>query len=374
MADALTIEAERSKGDRRRFVDLPYRLNRACPAWVPPLRMADAAVMDARKNPFFQHAEVRHFLARRGERVVGRIAAIENRRHNEFHADRLGFFGWFDAEDDPEAARGLVDAARRWVGERGLSGMRGPVCYSTNDVCGVLVEGFDLPPAILMPWNQRYYDGLLTGSGLVPVKDLVAYEITTAALDLARLERVTSRALARGGYTMRQIDLSRWAAEVDLLLDLYNRTWERNWGFVPMTEAEFRHAAKDLRRIIDPRIFLIVEQAGRPVGFVGLLPDVNVALKGLDGRLLPFNVFRLMRRMKKIGRARIVMLGVLPEARGRGLDAALITTVIARGVPVGYLDGEAGWILEDNLGMRTPIESMGSRVSKRYRLYETPPV
>jgi GNAT superfamily N-acetyltransferase len=266
-----------------------------------------------------------------------------------------------------------VDAARAWVAGRGLVGVRGPVCYSTNDVCGVLVDGFDLPPAILMPWNQPHYDRLLTGAGLVPVKDLVAYEITTAQLDLARLERVTSRALARGGYTMRELDLSRWAAEVDLLLDLYNRTWERNWGFVPMTEAEFRHAAKDLRRIVDPRVFLVVEQAGRAVGFIGLLPDVNVALKGLDGRLLPFNVFRLMRRMKRIGRARIVMLGLLPEVRGRGLDAALITTVISRGVPVGYLHGEAGWILEDNLAMRAPIESMGSRVSKRYRLYETPP-
>lgn len=372
MAGALTIEPERSRRDRRRFLEVPYRLNRGCAGWVPPLRIADAAVMDRRKNPFFRHADAQHFLAWREGRVVGRIAAIENRRHNEFHGDRLGFFGWFDAEDDAEAARGLVDAARAWAEARGLSGLRGPYCYSSNDVNGVLVEGFELPPAILMPWNRPHYDGLLRGAGLAPAKDLVAYEITTSDLDLARLERVTSRALARGGYAMRELDMKRWEAEVDLLLDLYNRTWERNWGFVPMTEEEFRHAAKDLRRIVDPRIFLVAEQAGRPVAFVGLIPDVNVALAGLEGRLFPFNVFRLLRRMKHLGRARIVMLGVLPEARGRGLDAALITTVIARGVPIGYRTGEAGWILEDNVAMRTPIESMGSRVSKRYRLYETP--
>jgi GNAT superfamily N-acetyltransferase len=372
MAGALTIRPEAGRRDRRRFLDVPYRLNRGQPAWVPPLRISDAAVMDRRKNPFFRHAEVQHFLAWRDGRVVGRVAAIENRRHNEVHGDRLGFFGWFDVEEDAEAASGLVAAARAWVQARGLDGMRGPVCYSTNDVCGVLVEGFDLPPAILMPWNRPYYDGLLRGAGLEPVKDLVAYEITTSELDLDRLKRVTDRALSRGGYALRELDLSRWAAEVDLLLDLYNRTWERNWGFVPMTEEEFRHVAKDLRQLVDPRVFLFLEREGLPVGFVGLLPDLNVALKGLNGRLLPFNLFRILRRMKRVGRARIIMLGLLPEARSKGLDAALITKVIERGVPAGYLTGEAGWILEDNQRMRASIEAMGSRVSKRYRLYETP--
>src|SRR5262245_29647906 len=371
----IVVTPERTAKDRKAFLDLPYRIYRGHPVWVPPMRMAERDLGDRKKNPFFQHAEVEHFLARRGEGglVVGRVAAIENRRHNEFHGDRVGFFGRFDCEADPEAARALVAAARAWLKGRGLASMRGPVSYSTNDVTGVLVEGFEWPPSISMPYNREDYDALLKGAGLAPAKDLLAYWVPTERPLPERVVRIGARTLERGGYRLRPIDMKRFAAEIDTLLSLYNRCWERNWGFVPMTEAEFRHAAKDLKIVVDPRIFLFVERSdGTPVGFVGVLPNLNEALVGLDGRLFPFGLIRLLWRKSRVRRSRIMLLGVVPEARGRGVDAALMSQVFARASAAGYVGGEGSWILEDNVRMRNDLEALGAGVVARYRLYSMP--
>lgn len=371
-AGSLLVAPERGRADRAAFLDFPYRLYRGHPTWVPPVRMADRKIMDRRKNPFFAHAEAQHFLARRGGRVVGRIAAIENRLHNEFHGDRLGFFGWFDVEADPEAAKGLVDAARAWLLGRGLVAMRGPVCYSTNDVCGVLVDGFERRPMLMMPWNRPDYDALLEGAGLVPTKDLLAYEILSANPPPERFVRICDRALERGGFVLRDLDMKRKAEEFRTVKRIYNGAWEKNWGFVPLTDAEFEHAAKDLAMLVDPRVFIMVERHGVPVGFAGLIPDVNEALVGLDGRLFPFGLFRLLARKKRIRNVRVMLLGLLPEARGKGVDAAIFVRSILRARECGYRSGEAGWILEDNHRMRADIEACGGQVVKRYRLYEMP--
>jgi GNAT superfamily N-acetyltransferase len=370
--NALRIEPERTRRDRREFVGLPYRLYAGHPVWVPPLRMAERKTMDRRRNPFFRHAEAAHFLARRGRRVVGRIAACENRRHNEVHGDRVGFFGWFDVEPDPEAASALVAAAADWTRARGLAPLRGPVCYSTNDVCGVLVEGFDEPPAILMPYNRPDYDGLLQGAGLVGVKDLLAYWLPATTPLPERFERACDRVLSRSGVRLREVDPRRFAEEARIVKDLYNRCWEKNWGFVPATDEEFDAAAKDLKLVVDPRMFLIAEREGRPVGFIGTFLDLNEALVGLDGRLFPFGWARLLRRRRRIRRLRTVIMGVLPEARGRGIDAAFFLVSIRRCHAAGYAGSEASWILEDNVRMRADLEGVGARLTKRYRLYETP--
>jgi GNAT superfamily N-acetyltransferase len=368
--DALRVEPETTKGDRKAFLRFSYDLYRGSPWWVPQPRMSEAALMNREKNPFFQHATAQHFLARRGDRVVGRIAAIENRAHNEFHGDRLGFFGWFDCEKDPEAAAALVASARAWTVERRLDGMRGPVNYSTNDTCGVLVDGFDDRPNLMMPWNREDYDALLKGAGLVPAKDLLAYWVPTETPPPERFARVCARALERGGITLREIDMKEFGRELGIVKTLYNRCWEKNWGFVPMTDAEIDHAAKDLKMIVDPRMFLIAERGGEPVGFVGTLPDLNEALVGLDGRLFPFGLLKLLARRKKISRVRIVMLGVVPEARGKGIDAAFFVESLRRAGVAGYRGGEASWILEDNHRMRADLETVGAKVRKRYRLYE----
>jgi GNAT superfamily N-acetyltransferase len=368
----LVVSPEVTARDRKEFIELPFRLYRGDPVWVPPLRMAEADLGNPKKNPFFEHAEVAHFLARRGDRVVGRVAAIENRRHNEVHGERVGFFGRFDCESDSEAVSALVATARAWVAARGLTAMRGPVSYSTNDVTGVLVGGFDWRPSIAMPYNREDYDALLRGAGLTPCKDLLAYWIPSDRAVPERIIRIGDRVLERGGYRLRSIDLKRWDAEIDTLLSLYNRCWELNWGFVPMTEAEFRHAAKDLKLAVDPRIFLLVERTdGTPVGFVGAIPDLNEAMVGLDGRLFPFGLIKLLWRKRRIRRARVMLLGILPEVRGRGVNAALMSQVFSRAVAAGYAGGEGSWILENNVRMRHDLEALGGSIVATYRLYES---
>lgn len=370
---ALTIDRARSGAALRKFLGFPYQLYRGHPYWVPPLRMAEKALMNQRKNPFFQHAKAEHFLARRGGRVVGRVAAVTNQLHNDTHEDSVGFFGFFDVvEGDQEAATALIEAAREWCGAEQRLPMRGPVCYSTNDVCGVLVDGFDQHPKLLMPYNRPDYDALLTGAGLLPVKDLLAYRIPTEIEVPERFQRVVTRRLERTGTTLRPLDLSSFEKEVRILKDLYNRCWERNWGFVPATDAEFDHAAKDLKMLVDPELSCVAERDGQPLGFSVFLKDLNEALVGLNGRLLPFGWVRLLRGLKRVRWRRCVLLGVVPEARGGAINEAFFIHAIETAKRTGIPGAEAGWVLEDNAAMRRPIEAVGSTISKRYRMYETP--
>ena len=371
----LRVDAERPghRGDRNAFLDLPYRLYRGHPVWVPPLRLADRDLMNPKKNPFFEHAEVQHFLARRGERVVGRIAAIENRLHNEIHGDRVGFFGFFDVEPDAEAARGLVDAARGWLEARGLGPMRGPASYSMNDTCGLLVDGFEESPRILMPYNRPDYESLLLDAGLEPVQDLLAWWLSVDDEVPERFRRVVDKRLARRGVTLRDIDVSSGAAfrrDVATIKDLYNRCWEKNWSFVQATSAEFDHAAKDLKMLLVPEVSCIVEREGEAVGFSVFIRDLNMLLKGTSGRLSPVVLWRLLTRMKRVRHMRCVLLGVAPEARGNAINEAMFIRAFDRARALGLAGAEAGWVLADNAAMNRPIEASGARIVKRYRMYE----
>ena len=373
MSTPVRVDPEDGAADRNAFIDLPYRLYRGHATWVPPLRMAERDLMDRAKNPFFQHAQVEHFLARRGDRVVGRIAACENRLHNEVHGDRIGFFGFFDAEADAEAAGALLEAAQRWCTARGLSPMRGPANYSMNDSCGVLVDGFDDPPTILMPYNRPDYAGLLEGAGLVAVRELLAYWIRTGNPIPERFQRVVERRMARSNITLRDIDVKHFDREVQILKDLYNRSWEKNWGFVPATEAEFEHAAKDLKMLVEPRVSAVAERDGEPVAFSAFVRDVNRILKrgSGNGRLLPTLWARLAFGLKKIRHARCVLLGIVPEARGNAINEAFFVRAMQAALDLGYHGSECGWILADNDAMKKPIETAGGAVTKRYRMYET---
>ncbi len=370
--DGLEVRPERGRADRRRFLALPYRLYRDHPVWVPPLRLAERALTDRRRNPFFRHARAEHFLAWRAGRVVGRIAAIDNPRHNEVHGERVGFFGFFDVEPDPAAARALVAAAGAWCRAQGLTALRGPVNYSTNDSCGVLVEGFEDRPLLLMPYNRPDYEALLLGAGLAPVKDLVTYWIPNPHPIPPRFARVVDRRAERAGLRLRPIDLRRMSEEAALLKDLYNRCWERNWGFVPATDAEFDHAAKDLARLVDTRLSCIAECAGRPVGFSVFLHDLNELLHGTRGRLLPTLWWRLLTGLRRVRRGRCILLGVVPEARGLAINEAFFVHALRAGRDAGIVGVEAGWILEENQAMRKPLEAIGAWVNKRYRIYEAP--
>ena len=331
------------------------------------------------KNPFFEHAEAEYFLAERGDRVVGRIAAIANRLHNETHDDRVGFFGFFEAEDDSAVADALFEAAAAWLRARGFDTMRGPASFSVNDECGLLVAGFDTPPALMMPHNPRYYAALIEGAGFTKAKDLLVYQggdRTFRAYDPVpeRLERAVTIMRERMGITIRPLNMKNFPAEVERIKAIYNAAWEKNWGFVPMTDHEIDHLAHQFKPVVVADIVPFAEKDGKVVGFGLALPDLNTVFRGnRSGRMFPV-VLKLLWALKRetIRRARIPLLGILPEYRGKGLDAVLYHWIWTRAAQHGMYWGEAGWILEDNPAMNAGLLKMRFEVYKTYRLYDRP--
>jgi hypothetical protein len=364
------ISAVRGKRDIDRFVMLPWKIYDGDPNWVPPLIGDMKAMLDPRKNPFHRHAEVELFLASRHGEPVGRIAGIVNHRHNEFHEEKTGFFGFFESIDDPAVSGALVEAAHRWVAERGMDRLRGPASFSTNEECALLIDGFDSTPAIMMPYNPRYYAGLLEAAGLVKAKDLVAYYLHESALQMDRLEKFADAIRRKESVTIRKIDKKHLNEEVDRFRTVYNQAWEKNWGFVPMTDEEIVHMAKSLKPVIDPEIVLFLEKEGAPIGFALALPDVNQAVRHANGRLFPFGLIKILYHARRIHKIRVLVLGLLQEYRGRGLDILLYLTLTRNGMNKGYNEGEFSWILEDNAAIRRPLERIGARVYKTYRFYE----
>jgi GNAT superfamily N-acetyltransferase len=357
------------------FIELGWSINAADPAWIAPLRMSLRTALDRAKHPFHAHADVAYFIAHSGGRAVGRVAAIVNHLHNEFHQDRVGFFGLFEATDDPAVAAGLLDSAAGWLRTRGMDTMRGPVNFSTNEEVsspGVLIEGFDTPPMAMMTHNPRYYGQLLESAGLVKAKDVTAYWLE-GAQPPERLARNLERVLAREGATIRTLNLKRFRQDVDTIKKIYNSAWSANWGFVPMTDAEFDHLAKEFRPVVDASLCLIAEVRGEAVGFSLALPNINQALRHLpNGRLFPFGLFRFLWHKRKIRGIRMLTLGFTPPYQRSGLGAAFYTRAWLSGIALGYDHGEASWILEDNLDMVRPLERMGAREYKRYRIFERP--
>lgn len=375
MSTVRVREVPPTSRELNRFIDVAWRINAGDPCWVPPLRMVEKTVLNPRKHPFHQHAEVAYFLAEKDGEAVGRIAAIVNRRHNEFHKDRLGFFGFFESENDPETARALLGAAAEWLRARGMDAMRGPVNFSTNEESsspGVLVDGFDSSPVILMSHNPPYYAGLLEGAGLTKSKDLLAFWVADATPP-ARAERSVDRILAREHATIRSLDMGRFDEEVATIQRIYNSAWQQNWGFVPMTEAEIEHLARELKPVVDPHLCLFAEVDGRAVGFSLALPNLNEALRKIpSGRLLPTGIFRLLWERRRIRSLRIITLGLEPGFQRSGLGAALYLKTFQVGAPLGYRTAEASWILEDNWEMRRPLEKMGASAYRTYRIYDQP--
>jgi len=346
------------------------------PLWVPPLRRDVATLLSRSKNPFFEHAEAEYFLAERGGEGVGRIAAIANRLHNETHGDRVGFFGFFECVDDQAVADALFAAAAEWLRARGFDTMRGPASFSVNDECGLLVDGFETPPTLMMPHNPRYYVTVLERAGFTKAKDLLVYQGGSMEGYVPvpeRLARGTELIRQRQGITLRPLDMKQFHADVDRIKQIYNAAWQKNWGFVPMTEHEIDHLAEQFKPVVIADIVPFAEKDGKVIGFGIVLPDLNEVFRSNRGGyllpVLPRLLWRLWRR--KFVRARILLLGMLPEYQGKGVDAMLyhwIWTVC--GQKFGITWGEAGWILEDNPAMNAGLEKMGFRVYKTYRLYD----
>jgi GNAT superfamily N-acetyltransferase len=333
------------------------------------------ALLSRSKNPFFEHADAEYFLAERDGAVVGRIAAISNRLHNETHGDRVGFFGFFECIDDQTVADALFQAAGDWCRALGHDTLRGPASFSVNDECGLLVDGFDTPPTLMMPHNPRYYISLIERGGFAKAKDLWVYQGGTEEAYVPvpeRLARATELIRQRQGITLRPLNMKDFEGEVERIKELYNTAWEKNWGFVPMTEHEIDHLAEQFKPVVIPELVPMAEKDGKLIGFGIVLPDLNVVFRSnRSGRLFPV-IIRLLwaLKMKKIRRARILLLGVVPAYQGKGVDAILYHWIWTKSAEQKIYWGEAGWILEDNPAMNAGLEKMTFRVYKTYRLYD----
>jgi len=366
----------RSSADRTAFIRLPSSIYKGDPNFVPHLEMERRDFMDPRKHPFFEFGEVEFFLARRAGTVVGRIAAVSNPRYNEFHETNVGFFGLFECVNDAGVARALFEKAAEWLRAKGFTSMLGPMSYSTNGEVGLLIEGFTTPPAIMTTYNPPWYAALLEANGFTKAKDLFAWELSSSTPPPEKVARIAEKIRQREGVTVRPVNLKQFDAEVARVKAMYNSAWEKNWGFVPMTEHEFDHLAKDLKQMVRPELALVAEVKGQPVGFALTIPDANEAIKAANGRLttfgLPIGLAKLLLASRRIRRLRLILLGTVEGYRRRGLDAILYLDTLNKARELGYEGGEISWTLEDNHLVNRAIESMGGKQSKRYRVYEKP--
>jgi GNAT superfamily N-acetyltransferase len=356
--------------DMDAFIRFPLGHYSHDPLFVPHL-LYERRKFFSSSNPIFQFTEVAYFLARdeKGQ-VVGRVTAHVNERHNRHANEKTGFFGFFECIENQAVSSALMAAAEEALRARGVKVIRGPFNFSTNEECGFLVQGFDRPPAFMMPYTKRYYPDLMTRMGYSKARDLLAYEYEYQGSIPGHLVRFSERIRKRKKVVVRPINMQRFAEDVETIFRIYNDAWSQNWGFVPVTEEEFRVTAKDLKPIVDPSIVLIAEKEGRPVGFIVTLPDYNMLLKKMKGRLFPLGFLHLLFGRKSIRRVRTLLMGVEPEHRLSGIDTLLVYDTFERGLPKGYHAGEMSWVLEDNVLMRRPLERMGAAVGKVYRIYE----
>ena len=369
-----TVQPVRGRRERREFVAFPFRVHGRDSNWVPPLNSDIHEKLDPARHPFYEYGEAESFLARRGKRVTGRVTALINPLHNEFHGEKAAGFGLIDFERDEETAAALVRAAAEWGRERGMTVLRGPFSLSTNEECGTLIEGFDTPPCVMMPWNPEWHPELLAAAGLRKAKELIAYIVHENTPGFERMKGLTERLSRRHSkgspFSIRPFDPRRLESEIDIVRNIYNSAWEKNWGLVPMTEREFRWQAKKLKPALDPELALIAERNGEPAAFSLTLPDLNPALASARGRLFPFGLLRFLWNRRKISGVRVLTLGVKKEFRGLGLEGMLIHRTIEAGGSRGYKWAELSWILEDNIPIRRILEQMGAKIYKKYAIWE----
>jgi GNAT superfamily N-acetyltransferase len=371
------------KAGTNEFIDVMWKLydQKTYPQWVPPLRMSVYENLDTVKNPFYKRATLAMFIAERDGKPVGRIAAIENRGHNDFHHDKTGFYGFFESIDNQAVANALFDTAKKWLKARGLDKMQGPMNPSTNHECGLLVRGQSQHPTLMTTWNPKYYEQLHDAYGLVKAKDLVAYIVAREKnTELPeKVQRYVQRLRAENSRVkFRDFNVKDFEGEVAKTFEIYNSAWEKNWGFFPMTKEEFEFAAKDMKMILDPRMAFVAEVEGKPAGFMLALPDFNHVFKRIpSGKLFPTGIFKLLAGRQlllnstKIRKSvRILTLGVKPEFRGGGIFALFTFEAFERAHKYGYVAGEASWILEDNEAMNKPWRDLGAPLYRRWRIYE----
>lgn len=377
---SVEVRPARGRTQLAAFINLPWKLYRHDPLWVPPLKSSVRELLTPEKHPFYgggRDAERELFLAWDGRDVVGRVAAVLNHAHNRFHEEKIGFFGFFESIDRPDVARALLGAVEGWCRERGLDAVRGPANPSTNYECGLLVEGFARQPVLMMTYNPKYYPGLIEGAGMAKVKDLYAYISPVHGGNLDRFSRMADRTRRKyPGFTTRSANLKDFANEVALVQEIYNSAWERNWGFIPMSDAEIDWMARELKPLVQPDLLRFAFFEGEPAGFLLAIPDWNPVLADLDGSPWrhPLRTVRHVLRSKPETMAglRVITMGVKEKFRKRGFEGVLFVEGLREALRIGYQWSEYSWILEDNELAKRTIRIMDADLYKVYRVYEKP--
>ena len=370
----IQIKTVKTKKELIDFIKLAWKTNAGDPNWVPPLMMDRLNILDKKKNPFFKHAEAEYFLAYRDGELVGRIAAIDNRNHNEFHQDNAGFFGFLEGVNDQAVFEALLDTAKNWLKERGKSEMMGPMNPSTNDEIGFLIDGFDTPPYFMMTHNPRYYPEIMDQLGYEKAKDVYAYYIDKNIVQVSdKLRNVSVQTRQKFGVDIRTIRMNEFDAELERVRSIYNDAWAKNWGFVPLTPEEINYIADDFKKIIDPELVLIGEINGQPIGFLLALPNYNEVFSKIpNGKLFPTGWLKFLIHRKKIKSLRVITLGIIQKLQKSGIGGLFYLDIIERGIKCGYYSAEMSWILEDNDLMNRAARLLGGEPYKIYRIYGTP--
>lgn len=359
-----------TKQERKQFLNFPYQHYSDDEHWIAPLKMEQKKLIDEDNNPFYDDGEIALFLAEQDGEICGRIAAIQDHRYNKHHGNKTGFFGFFECINDQSVVDLLVKVASDWLRERGHTDMLGPANPSMMDEVGILVDGFEYDPSFMMPYHKPYYDKLLKNAGLKKEMDMYAFRVTQASVNLERMyraEEIVRRRLPK--FNIREIDLKNIEEEVKTVRYIFNKAWSGNWGFIPLSKEELSGLAKDLKLILDPKVAHIAEIDGKPVAFSIGLPDLNQALKHMDGTLFPTGIFKLLWHRRNINQIRTALMGVLPEYQGKGIDAMLHKEAIVNGREVGYNSSELSWVLESNKSMIKVAEKIGAQIEKTYRMY-----
>lgn len=363
-----------NEADKMRFIKLPWQVYKGNKYWVPPLIFDVRNNLNTRKNPFYKHAEIELFLAEKDDgKLVGRIAAIKNDNHNKFHEDKAGFFGFFESINDHDVSDLLLDTACEWCKSKGLDTVIGPVNPSTNDECGLLIDGFDSSPVLLTPYNPPYYQELIESFGFEKGNDLYAYDISSTVINdekmMAKLERLAKLIKSKENIVTRKLNIKDLDNEIRRIETVYNDAWEKNWGFVPLTTDEFDYMKGNLKALVDPDLVFFAEIDGEPAGFSLALPDYNQIFKKINGRLFPFGIFKILMGKKKINNMRVWSMGVRFKYQKRGIDSVFYLDIIKEGNRKGFRGAEISWVLETNTAMRQTAEKLGAHIYKTYRIY-----
>jgi GNAT superfamily N-acetyltransferase len=362
-----------SRRERDAFIKFQWQIYTNDSAWVPPLIIERKGFLDRKRHPFYRHGDAALFLARKNGKIAGRIMASDDPNYNSLHAANVGCFGLFECIDDHDVAAALFDTAADWLRKRGRTEIMGPIDYSTNYVCGLLIDGFQFPPTILTAHNPPYYRDLIESSGFTKAKDFYAWWFADPARAAARLRPLSERFQKRWPVTIRAGNLKNIRQESRRLRQIYNQAWKNNWGFVPFTEAEIEFMTHELKQLVLPEFTLIAEVGDEPAGFILCVPDINVALRRINGKLttfgLPIGLLKLLYHKSRTRTARLIALGVIEKYRRVGIAEMLVLRIVEDGMIKRGFTGELSLTLEDNFTINRFLEAIGAHRYKTYRIY-----